>query len=120
MRLRGVRILVPEGTLMCRTHTTQHELSAIAPNFQWEQLHASLGFADIGATNPGIAASLEVVRTCTHARIPNCGPFWGSSPALPFATTGEQRTRHDPGRGLRADLRSGRMWQRALAGSDLH
>ena len=33
MRLRGVRILVPEGTLMCRTHTTQHELSAIAPNF---------------------------------------------------------------------------------------
>jgi hypothetical protein len=33
MRLRVVRILVPEGTLMCRTHTTQHELSAIAPNF---------------------------------------------------------------------------------------
>ncbi len=111
MRLRGVRILMPEGTLMCRTHTTQHELSAIAPNCQWEQLHASLGFADIGATNPEVAASLEVAH--------NCGPFWESSPALPFATTGEQRTRHDNGRGLRADLRSGRMWQRALAGSDL-
>ena len=26
---------------MCRTHTTQHELSAIAPNVQWEQLFAS-------------------------------------------------------------------------------
>jgi hypothetical protein len=47
MRLRGVRILVPEGALMCRTHMTQHELSAIAPNFQWVQLFASLGFADI-------------------------------------------------------------------------
>ena len=46
MRLRGVRTLVPEGTLMCRTHTTQHELSAIAPNFQWVQPFASLGFAD--------------------------------------------------------------------------
>ncbi len=77
MRLRGVRILVPEGTLMCRTHTTQHELSAIAPNFQWVQLLASLGFADIGATNPGIAASLEVAHTRTRARIRNYGPFWG-------------------------------------------
>ena len=75
MRLREVRTLVPEGTLTCRTHTTQHELSAIAPNFQWEQLHASLGFADIGATNSDIA--VEAVRTCTHARIRNYGPFWG-------------------------------------------
>ena len=69
MRLRGVRILVPEGTLMCRTHTTQHELSAIAPNVQWVQLFASLGFADIrvGATSADIA--VEAVRTCTHARM---------------------------------------------------
>jgi hypothetical protein len=72
---------------MCRTHTTQHELSAIAPNFQWEQLLASLGFSDIGATNPEVAASLEVAHTRTRARIPNCGPFWESSPAPPFATT---------------------------------
>ena len=104
MRLRGVRILMPEGTLMCRTHTTQHELSAIAPNCQWEQLHASLG----------LRARAHTRGYATTAR------FGGeSSPASPFATTGEQRTRHDPGRGLRADLRSGRMWQRALAGSDL-
>ena len=69
MRLRGVRTLVPEGTLMCRTHTTQHELSAIAPNFQSVQLFASLGFADIrvGATSADIL--VEVVRTCTHARM---------------------------------------------------
>jgi hypothetical protein len=69
MRLRGVRILVPEGTLTCRTHTTQHELSAIAPNVQWVQLFASLGFADIrvGATSADIA--VEAVRTCTHARM---------------------------------------------------
>ena len=53
MRLRGMRILVPEGALMCRTHMTQHELSAIAPNFHCVQLFASLGFADIrvGATS---------------------------------------------------------------------
>ena len=69
MRLRGVRTLVPEGTLTCRTHTTQHELSAIAPNFQWAQLFASLGFADIrvGATSADIA--FEAVRTCTHVRM---------------------------------------------------
>ena len=67
MRLRGVRTLVPEGTLTCRTHTTQHELSAVAPNVQSVQLFASLGFADIrvGATSADIA--VEVVRTCTHA-----------------------------------------------------
>ena len=46
MRLRGVRILVREGTLTCRTHTTRHELSAIAPNVQGVQVFASLGFAD--------------------------------------------------------------------------
>ena len=69
MRLRGVRTLVPEGTLMGRTHTTQHELSAIAPNFQSVQLFASLGFADIrvGATSADIV--VEAVRTCTHARM---------------------------------------------------
>ena len=70
MRLqRVVRILVPEGTLMCRTHTTRHELSAIAPNVQWAQLFASLGFADIrvGATSANIV--VEAVRTCTHARM---------------------------------------------------
>ena len=54
---------------MGRTHTTQHELSAIAPNFQSVQLFASLGFADIrvGATSADIV--VEVVRTCTHARM---------------------------------------------------
>ena len=64
MRLRGVRILVPEGTLMCRTHTTQHELSAIAPNVQWVQLFASLGFADIrvGATS----VPRHRCRGCAH------------------------------------------------------
>ena len=69
MRPRGVRTLVPEGALMCRTHMTQHELSAIAPNFQCVQLFASLGFADIrvGATSADIL--VEVVRTCTHARM---------------------------------------------------
>jgi hypothetical protein len=69
MRLRGVRILVPEGTLMCRTHMTQHELSAIAPNVQWVQLFASLGFADtrVGTTSADIV--VEVLHTCTHARM---------------------------------------------------
>ncbi len=69
MRLRGVWTRAPEGTFMCRTHTMQHELSAIAPNFQWVQLFASLGFADIrvGATSADIA--VEVVRTCTHAQM---------------------------------------------------
>ena len=54
---------------MRRMHTTQHELSAIAPNFQSVQLFASLGFADIrvGATSADIV--VEVVRTCTHARM---------------------------------------------------
>ena len=52
---------------MCRTHTTQHELSAIAPNFQWVHLFASLGFADIrvGATSADIV--VEVLHTCTRA-----------------------------------------------------
>ena len=54
---------------MGRKHTTQHELSAIAPNFQSVQLFASLGFADIrvGATSADIV--VEAVRTCTHARM---------------------------------------------------
>jgi hypothetical protein len=52
---------------MGRTHTTQHELSAIAPNFQWEQLFASLGFADIrvGATSADIVGR---GRAHVHAR----------------------------------------------------
>ena len=87
MRLRGVRIRVPEGTLMCRTHTTQHELSAIAPNFQWVQLLASLGFADIGATNPEVAAcalpQCHMRPDIRSARGPRpgscrvcCSPWW--------------------------------------------
>jgi hypothetical protein len=71
MRLRGVRILVPKGALMCRTHTTQHELSAIAPNFQWLQLFASLGEADIrvGATVPRHRRrGCAHVHTCADAR----------------------------------------------------
>ena len=55
---------------MCRTHTTQHELSAIAPNFQWVHLFASLGFADIrvGAPAPTSLSSLYALarsRGCT-------------------------------------------------------
>jgi hypothetical protein len=69
MRLRGVRILVPEGTLTCRTHTTRHELSAIAPNVQWVQLFASLGFADIRVDATSANIAVEAVRTCTHARM---------------------------------------------------
>ncbi len=85
MRLRGMRILVPEGALMCRTHMTQHELSAIAPNFHCVQLFASLGFADIrvGATSVprhrrrGCAhvhtrADARCFMRCLHASA--CGP----------------------------------------------
>jgi hypothetical protein len=64
MRLRGVRILVPEGTLTCKTRTTQHELSAIAPNVQSAQLFASLGFAHIGATS----VPRHRRRGCAHAQ----------------------------------------------------
>ena len=85
MRLRVVRILVPEGTLMCRTHTTQQELSAIAPNFQSVQLFASLGFADIrvgatsvprhrrrGRAHVHTRADARCVMRCLHASA--CGP----------------------------------------------
>ena len=65
MRLRGVWTLVPEGTLMGRTHMTQHELSAIAPNFLSVQLFASLGFADIRVGATGADIVVEAVRTCT-------------------------------------------------------
>ena len=69
---------------MCRTHTTQHELSAIAPNFQSVQLFASLGFADIrvGATSADIVgrgrahvharADARCFMRCLHASA--CGP----------------------------------------------
>ena len=52
---------------MCRTHVTQHELSAIAPDFEWAQLFASLGFAHIrvGATSTDIESGL---RALAHAR----------------------------------------------------
>jgi hypothetical protein len=78
---------------MCRTHTTQHELSAIAPNFQWVHLFASLGFADIrvGATSADIV--VELVRTCTLARMhaPPCAACTQApaalKPSLPFAYT---------------------------------
>ena len=84
MRLRGVRILVPEGTLMCRTHTTQHELSAIAPNFLSVQLFASLGFADIRVGATGADIVVEAVRTCTHARMhaPPCAACTQAPAAL--------------------------------------
>ena len=57
-------------------HRTEH--------FQSAQLLASLGFADIGATNSEIAVEVVRTGTCTHARIPNCGPFWEPSPAPPL------------------------------------
>ena len=84
MRLRGVRTLVPEGTLMCRTHTTQHELSAIAPNFLSVQLFASLGFADIRVGATGADIVVEAVRTCTHARMhaPPCAACTETPAAL--------------------------------------
>ena len=52
---------------MCRTHVTQHELSTIAPDFEWAQLFASLGFAHIrvGATSADIESGL---RARAHAR----------------------------------------------------
>ena len=52
---------------MCRTHVTQHELSAIAPDFEWAQLFASLGVAHIGATSADIVVG--VARTRTRARL---------------------------------------------------
>jgi hypothetical protein len=54
---------------MCRTRTAQHELSAIAPDFEWAQLFASLGFAHIrvGATSANIFVG--VARTRTRARL---------------------------------------------------
>jgi hypothetical protein len=54
---------------MCRTHVTQHELSTIAPDFEWAQLFASLGFAHIrvGATSANIVVG--VARTRTRARM---------------------------------------------------
>ena len=48
---------------MCRTRTAQHELSAIAPDFEWAQLFASLGFAHIGATS----VPRHRRRGCAHA-----------------------------------------------------
>jgi hypothetical protein len=55
---------------MCRTHrthTTQHELSAIAQNFVGGRCSHPSAFADIrvGATSADIV--VEVVHTCTHA-----------------------------------------------------
>jgi hypothetical protein len=75
MRLREVRILVPEGTLMCRTHTTQHELSAIAPNVQWVQLFASLGFAARLRRHPSRRHQCPPTsssRSCTRAHARGC------------------------------------------------
>ena len=69
---------------MCRTHTTQHELSAIAPNFQWVQLFASLGFADIRVVATSANIAVEAVRTCTHARMhaPPCAACTQAPAAL--------------------------------------
>ena len=89
MRLRGMRTLVPEGTLMCRTHTTQHELSAIAPNFQWVQLFASLGLGycslgDYGTEGAALCVCCFVmcirVATVQQAEFPIKVPR-GPSPA---------------------------------------
>jgi hypothetical protein len=70
---------------MRRTHTTQHELSAIAPNFLSVQLLASLGFADIrvgattvprhrrrGRAHVHTRADARCVMRCLHASA--CGP----------------------------------------------
>ena len=57
---------------------TQHELSAIAPNVQWVQLFASLGFAARLRRHPSrrhhcppTSSSRLCTRahTCTHARM---------------------------------------------------
>ena len=52
---------------MCRTHTTQHELSAIAPNVQWLQLFASLGLGHCSLgdySTQGAAPCVFVVSRC--------------------------------------------------------
>ncbi len=45
---------------------TQHELSRVAPNFEWRRLFATLGFADIGTTSPDIVVEVDHTRARAH------------------------------------------------------